>query len=143
MCLATEMKTKSESFLSMAFFTNLTMNTRKWTLALALYCRPPLQVSEVDQLRDQEALSPATLHLVKMAGSSDETENFVYGEGGPGLEGEGATRKRPKMKHSKTCGVCGDRALGYNFNAVTCESCKAFFRRNAFKETVSSVFVVF
>jgi hypothetical protein len=31
----------------------------------------------------------------------------------------------------KVCGVCGDKALGYNFNAVTCESCKAFFRRNA------------
>lgn len=27
--------------------------------------------------------------------------------------------------------VCGDKALGYNFNAITCESCKAFFRRNA------------
>ncbi|XP_022902482.2 nuclear hormone receptor HR96 isoform X1 [Onthophagus taurus] len=32
---------------------------------------------------------------------------------------------------SKICGVCGDKALGYNFNAITCESCKAFFRRNA------------
>lgn len=32
---------------------------------------------------------------------------------------------------TKICGVCGDKALGYNFNAVTCESCKAFFRRNA------------
>lgn len=31
----------------------------------------------------------------------------------------------------KVCGVCGDKAFGYNFNAVTCESCKAFFRRNA------------
>lgn len=31
----------------------------------------------------------------------------------------------------KLCVVCGDKALGYNFNAVTCESCKAFFRRNA------------
>jgi nuclear receptor subfamily 1 group I len=29
------------------------------------------------------------------------------------------------------CQVCGDKALGYNFNAITCESCKAFFRRNA------------
>lgn len=31
----------------------------------------------------------------------------------------------------KICLVCGDRALGYNFNALSCESCKAFFRRNA------------
>ncbi|KAL1137672.1 hypothetical protein AAG570_009368 [Ranatra chinensis] len=30
--------------------------------------------------------------------------------------------------------VCGDHALGYNFNAITCESCKAFFRRNASKQ---------
>ena len=97
-------------------------------------------MSEVVQLLDRkEPLSPATLQLVKMAGSSDETENFAFNEGGAGsgTEGESSTRKRPKMKHSKTCGVCGDRALGYNFNAVTCESCKAFFRRNAFKETVS------
>lgn len=33
--------------------------------------------------------------------------------------------------NDKVCMVCGDKALGYNFNAVTCESCKAFFRRNA------------
>lgn len=32
---------------------------------------------------------------------------------------------------NKICGVCGDKALGHNFCAVTCESCKAFFRRNA------------
>lgn len=31
----------------------------------------------------------------------------------------------------KICLVCGDKALGYNFNAISCESCKAFFRRNA------------
>lgn len=33
--------------------------------------------------------------------------------------------------NAKICGVCGDKALGCNFNAITCESCKAFFRRNA------------
>ncbi|CAG2166176.1 unnamed protein product, partial [Oppiella nova] len=34
----------------------------------------------------------------------------------------------------KICGVCGDKTNGYyNFNAITCDSCKAFFRRNAFK----------
>lgn len=37
----------------------------------------------------------------------------------------------PSEKSLKTCSVCGDKALGFNFNAITCESCKAFFRRNA------------
>ncbi|XP_055336630.1 nuclear hormone receptor HR96-like [Paramacrobiotus metropolitanus] len=32
---------------------------------------------------------------------------------------------------AKTCRVCGDVALNMNFGAITCESCKAFFRRNA------------
>nr|XP_027204531.1 nuclear hormone receptor HR96-like [Dermatophagoides pteronyssinus] len=31
------------------------------------------------------------------------------------------------------CVVCGDRARGCNFGAITCASCKEFFRRNAFK----------
>ncbi|XP_041115284.1 nuclear receptor subfamily 1 group I member 2 [Polyodon spathula] len=29
----------------------------------------------------------------------------------------------------KLCGVCGDNATGYHFNAMTCEGCKGFFRR--------------
>ncbi|CAG2179830.1 unnamed protein product, partial [Oppiella nova] len=36
----------------------------------------------------------------------------------------------------KICGVCGDKAIAKNFGAVSCESCKAFFRRNAHKLTV-------
>ncbi|CAG2172417.1 unnamed protein product [Oppiella nova] len=35
--------------------------------------------------------------------------------------------------NSTTCIICGDKATGYNFNALTCESCKAFFRRNGLK----------
>ena len=42
---------------------------------------------------------------------------------------------------SKVCSVCGDKALGYNFNAVTCESCKAFFRRNDLKDKVRQSFI--
>lgn len=34
------------------------------------------------------------------------------------------------------CSVCGAPAHGYNFDRVTCESCKAFFRRNALRDTV-------
>lgn len=35
------------------------------------------------------------------------------------------------------CEVCGDKARGCNFDAITCASCKEFFRRNAFKEKAS------
>nr|KAG5708734.1 hypothetical protein BaRGS_034951 [Batillaria attramentaria] len=42
------------------------------------------------------------------------------------------------VNKDKLCLVCGDKALGYNFNAISCESCKAFFRRNAHKELVAS-----
>ena len=44
----------------------------------------------------------------------------------------GVTPLAVSMK-DKLCHVCGDKALGFNFNAISCESCKAFFRRNAFK----------
>lgn len=45
--------------------------------------------------------------------------------------------KQRRTKDDKQCAVCGDKALGYNFDAVSCESCKAFFRRNAPKGLVS------
>ena len=34
------------------------------------------------------------------------------------------------------CGVCGAPAIGRNFAQNTCESCKAFFRRNALRDRV-------
>lgn len=51
--------------------------------------------------------------------------------------------EQPAREANKTCGVCGDRALGYNFNAVSCESCKAFFRRNALKNKVNYYYLYF
>ncbi|CAI9718245.1 vitamin D3 receptor-like isoform X1 [Octopus vulgaris] len=53
-------------------------------------------------------------------------------------ENKSEHKRRPKPKDGSklTCRVCGDVALGYNFDAITCESCKAFFRRNALKKKV-------
>lgn len=59
----------------------------------------------------------------------------VFGAGMSGIGG-----KLRKGKDDKICGVCGDRALSYNFDAISCESCKAFFRRNAPKGLVSHLF---
>ena len=56
------------------------------------------------------------------------------------LEAVNASGKQRKtVRDEKVCGVCGDRALSYNFDAISCESCKAFFRRNAPKGLVSLV----
>ncbi|CAF1284621.1 unnamed protein product [Adineta steineri] len=41
----------------------------------------------------------------------------------------GAFRKRDR--HDLICVICHAPAMGYNFDQITCESCKAFFRRNA------------
>ncbi|XP_045311244.1 nuclear receptor subfamily 1 group I member 3 isoform X1 [Leopardus geoffroyi] len=35
----------------------------------------------------------------------------------------------------RNCAVCGDRATGYHFRALTCEGCKGFFRRTVTKST--------
>ncbi|CAO4381941.1 unnamed protein product [Caenorhabditis nigoni] len=46
----------------------------------------------------------------------------------------GTDKTESKRTANKVCRVCGDKAISCNFNVITCESCKAFFRRNANKE---------
>ena len=43
-------------------------------------------------------------------------------------------------KKKKICEICGDFSLGHNFGVITCESCKAFFRRNALRLKVKILF---
>ncbi len=48
-----------------------------------------------------------------------------------------ASGNGPASGSHKSCVVCSDHAVNNNFGQITCESCKAFFRRNAHKMEVS------
>lgn len=50
-----------------------------------------------------------------------------------------STQTSSGVKNIKVCRVCGERAFSFHFNAITCSSCKMFFKRNAFKGEVSFV----
>ncbi|EDL07608.1 mCG56311, partial [Mus musculus] len=45
---------------------------------------------------------------------------------------------RWKGQDDMLCMVCGDKASGYHYNALTCEGCKGFFRRSITKNAVYS-----
>lgn len=66
-------------------------------------------------------------------GEPDQFDNSSAESGGDDDDGE--SKFSPNSK--KSCRVCGDKAFSVNFNVITCESCKAFFRRNALKPKVS------
>ncbi|XP_003748267.1 vitamin D3 receptor [Galendromus occidentalis] len=46
----------------------------------------------------------------------------------------GLSSDNNEQKPAKVCGVCGDRAKSYHFGGISCDSCKAFFRRSVQNE---------
>ncbi|CAG7721516.1 unnamed protein product [Allacma fusca] len=61
--------------------------------------------------------------------SSQDPKPVVLNENtneSPSPSGSGSSRGRAS---SKVCEVCGDRAKSFHFGGVSCDSCKAFFRR--------------
>ncbi|XP_062574849.1 vitamin D3 receptor B-like isoform X1 [Saccostrea cucullata] len=87
----------------------------------------PIVVGDVKT--SSKVLNPPMPEMAGLSGPSDSTEQDWDRKSPDSSVGVSMTFQ----KKDKTCLVCGDKALGYNFNAVSCESCKAFFRRNAHK----------
>jgi hypothetical protein len=63
-----------------------------------------------------------------MSNNNQQQQRTVYGR---------------KKNERLICSICEGSAHGYNFDAITCESCKAFFRRNALKFNVMKNFFFF
>ncbi|XP_062894010.1 vitamin D3 receptor-like isoform X1 [Mobula hypostoma] len=58
-----------------------------------------------------------------------EMEQMAVSTSAYHLEDDEFDRNCPRI-----CGVCGDKATGFHFNAMTCEGCKGFFRRSMKKK---------
>ena len=88
-----------------------------------------------------------SLALVILGFSNSQREPVVL-EPDAGIDPDSSAanirRKRRKLptqvqSGELICMICQAPATGYNFDVVSCESCKAFFRRNAFKKDAKVV----
>ncbi|GAB6025821.1 hypothetical protein CHUAL_011797 [Chamberlinius hualienensis] len=52
------------------------------------------------------------------------------GQGEPSSGQASTSKSKSPNQSKKICGVCGDRAKSYHFGGISCDSCKAFFRRS-------------
>ena len=87
------------------------------------------------QLADQVGFLSRSIDMFNLRRSiQNSNEDRVYREV---LHSSSSNTRQPKSSKivkkasDSTCRVCLDRAIGFNYDVLSCASCKAFFRRNA------------
>ncbi|XP_026467259.1 ecdysone receptor [Ctenocephalides felis] len=72
----------------------------------------------------------------KMGREDLSPPSSLNGYSADGCEAKKAKKGPAPRQQEELCLVCGDRASGYHYNALTCEGCKGFFRRSVTKNAV-------
>uniref|UniRef100_A0A1I7U118 Nuclear receptor domain-containing protein n=1 Tax=Caenorhabditis tropicalis TaxID=1561998 RepID=A0A1I7U118_9PELO len=105
-------------------------NYLNWTMLNKFYGKPQMGTPDDPVIHSPPSIGAAP-GMNGYHGSGVKLEEGIGACGSPddgNMDSSEESRRR-----QKTCRVCGDHATGYNFNVITCESCKAFFRRNALR----------
>ncbi|CAJ0609386.1 unnamed protein product [Cylicocyclus nassatus] len=109
-------------------------NYLNWSMLNKFYGKPQMSTPDDPVIHSPPSLGGQLMNGFNPALTSAKMEEGMAAAcASPDASGIDPNSDGEARRRQKTCRVCGDHATGYNFNVITCESCKAFFRRNALR----------